>query len=1176
MRRFFNFMSSMKLTVILLSTFAIAIGVATFIESDFSTQTAQAEVYSANWFEILLGMLGLNLIFSMIKNSMFKVKKWNVFLFHFSFLVILLGASVTRFVGYEGSMHIREGETENRIISRESYVQAIIRSGEEKFDFQKPILLSELSKNDFTKFVDFNDAMMKVSLVEYYPNAVYEFVEDEKIGETYLDLMVSGGSKGKNIKLREGDFFETEDIVLNFGSEIRKEDRPNKEIVEISKVGDKLVMSNPIELKTLDMETKKTGVLNPLTSNELKRRKLYQSEKTSFVMKEVMNKVVKRVVSKKVKGAKNRKEDAIELSVEYKGEERRTVVFGSQGSIGYSKKVRFKDNVEVEVSYGSIVKELPFYLRLEDFKLDRYPGSMSPSAYSSDVKLIDVENKVNFDFKIYMNHILDYKNFRFFQSSYDRDEKGTILSVNKDPGTIPTYIGYLMLAIGMFAALFMPNGRFKKLVKQGRKYAKQRDSLVATLMVASFVMFSPGNLQAGEVDDNLKIVNSFDKGHAEKFGKLIIQDSAGRMKPLNTLNVEIVNKIRGGVVKGMTADQMVLGMMVRPGVWRDIDLIKIKHKGINELLGVDVNKKYIPFTKFLRSPLTFEGYKLEDAIATAIQKDPSDRNKFDKEVIKVDERFNISYMIFTGSVFKLYPKPNDIANKWYDTIGALESFNKEDSLKVRNAAVAYFMGIEKSLETNDWNYANKSIEKISEYQKKYGVDVYPSDTKIEAEIFYNKYNIFEKLMPYYLVMGLILLILSFMKILKPKLRLKMVINMSSLGLVVFFVMHTAGLITRWYISGHAPWSNGYESMIYIAWATVLAGLIFSRQSIITLASTGILAGVILFVAHLNWMDPQVTNLVPVLKSYWLSIHVSMITASYGFLALGALLGFISLILFAIINEGNNKRINLSILELNSINEMSLIIGLVLLSVGNFLGGVWANESWGRYWGWDPKETWALVSILLYAVVIHMRFIKSLYTPFNYALASVLVFSSIIMTYFGVNYYLAGMHSYAKGDPVPVPDFVPWTYFVIFVIAMIGYRNRKRFPSLSWVKQGVMARSSRPGYPSINGATKKELKKEVKKWKKMKIKSIICLLSEEEMNENYKVVDGDLVGYYEKQGFEVFNVRIEDYQKPPVNDNDLKMIEEQYNKMEKPVLVHCAAGQNRTGQVVKYLAKEKNS
>jgi cytochrome c-type biogenesis protein CcsB len=284
--------------------------------------------------------------------------------------------------------------------------------------------------------------------------------------------------------------------------------------------------------------------------------------------------------------------------------------------------------------------------------------------------------------------------------------------------------------------------------------------------------------------------------------------------------------------------------------------------------------------------------------------------------------------------------------------------------------------------------------------------------------------------------------LSFAKILYPKIKMNLIAKSSLALLALFFVAHTMGLALRWYISGHAPWSNGFESMTYIAWATVFAGFIFSKHSPITLAATSILAGLILFVAHLSWMNPQVTNLVPVLNSYWLSIHVSMITASYGFLALGALLGFITLLLFILRTEKNERHIALSIKELNAVSEMSLMIGLIMLTVGNFLGGVWANESWGRYWGWDPKETWALVTILVYAVVVHLRFIKSIYSEFNFSVISLMAFTSVLMTYFGVNYYLAGMHSYAKGDPVPIPDFVPVTYAIIAIIIALAFRNRK--------------------------------------------------------------------------------------------------------------------------------------
>jgi cytochrome c-type biogenesis protein CcsB len=262
-------------------------------------------------------------------------------------------------------------------------------------------------------------------------------------------------------------------------------------------------------------------------------------------------------------------------------------------------------------------------------------------------------------------------------------------------------------------------------------------------------------------------------------------------------------------------------------------------------------------------------------------------------------------------------------------------------------------------------------------------------------------------------------------------------------LLAGFAVHTFGLSLRWYISGHAPWSNGYESLLYISWATMLAGVFFSRRTATPLAATAVLAWMMLHTAHLSWMDPQLTNLVPVLKSYWLTIHVAVIASSYGFLGLASLLGFINLVLMGLQSRKNREKVEQTILSLSSIGEMTIIAGLGLLTIGTFLGGIWANESWGRYWAWDPKESWALITILVYAFIVHMRFmpgLKSLY-PFN--LAAVLAYASVIMTYFGVNYYLSGMHSYAKGDPVPVPAFVYYTLAIIALVAITAYARRRK-------------------------------------------------------------------------------------------------------------------------------------
>ena len=252
-----------------------------------------------------------------------------------------------------------------------------------------------------------------------------------------------------------------------------------------------------------------------------------------------------------------------------------------------------------------------------------------------------------------------------------------------------------------------------------------------------------------------------------------------------------------------------------------------------------------------------------------------------------------------------------------------------------------------------------------------------------------------------------------------------------------------GLISRWYISGHAPWSDGYESMIYVAWATMLFGLYFGKKSELTLASTTFVTSMILMIAHWSWMDPAIANLVPVLDSYWLMIHVAVIVGSYGPFTISMILGIVSLILMILVNKKNRELLNINVKELVLINEMSMTIGLVMLTIGNFLGGMWANESWGRYWGWDPKETWALISIIVYTAVLHLRIVPKLNNKWLFNLMSIISFGAILMTYFGVNFYLVGLHSYASGDKVITPDFVYYSIAFITILGLISYFANKK-------------------------------------------------------------------------------------------------------------------------------------
>ncbi|MFT7860572.1 MAG: cytochrome c biogenesis protein CcsA [Sulfurimonas sp.] len=1038
MKQVLSILGSMKTMAVLMLIFAFSIGYATIIENDFGTMTAKAEIYNAKWFEILLVFLALNLFLNIINYRMFSKKKLPIFIFHTAFFVILIGAAITRFVGFEGTMHIREGLTSNTILSSDLFFDVEAKADKNSVSSSQKVYLSKRSSNDLGANLQVEGKNVNVELVEYIPDAIESIVEDSN-GKPMLNLMITGGGQGKKVALAEGSYYDAGNFILDFASG----GNFNKPVIDIFVKDGKLYMDHKMKLSYFKMADRSKGELPANDNEEFHTRMLYSTDLGSFVLRKFLPKATKKIVSDPNAKAKMAGLDVLRFQVNSGEDSKEVLLYGRSGVEGVKEHV-VVNGIEVGLRYGAKEIPVPFSITLKDFQLQRYPGSMSPASYASEVQLVDKADGVDMPYRIYMNHVLDYKGYRFFQASYDRDEKGTVLSVNHDPGTLPTYIGYFLLALGMFWSLFSKHNRFAKLAAKAKKAAECQ---VAPAILATFLVLGFATSGKADVDPAIKTILSFDKEHADQFGKLIVQDSQGRMKPLDTLATEVLAKVHRSAKlqvgsESLTANQVIVGMMIRPDIYRDVKLIRTGDPKVNEIIGAAKDAKYASFSQFFHDPENMRGYKLAQVVDEASRKAPKNRNKLDKKALQVDEKVNVVYMVFTGSLIKIWPKPDDANNKWLATIDAIESLPPQYTFVIKTLAFDYFTALDRSTKTGEWEESTKALEHIAKFQKEYGAAVYPSENSVKAEIFYNHANIFERLYPLYLVMGFILLILSFIKIIKPRFKMNLVAKGSLYLLVLFFIAHTIGLGIRWYISGHAPWSNGYESMIYIGWATVLAGFIFSKRSPMTLASTSILTGLILFVAHLNWMNPQVTNLVPVLNSYWLSIHVSMITGSYGFLGLGALLGFITLLLFVFKTEANKEQISLSIKELNAINEMSLMIGLVTLTVGNFLGGVWANESWGRYWGWDPKETWALVTILVYAVVVHLRFIKPIYNQFNYSVISLLAFTSVLMTYFGVNYYLAGMHSYAKGDPVPIPDFVPVTYAIIFVVIALAFRNRK--------------------------------------------------------------------------------------------------------------------------------------
>ena len=1019
MNKFASFFFSMLFTGILLVIFAVSIAYATFIENDYGTVTAKILIYNATWFEILLALLSINLIGSLFKYDLINKRKWPVSLFHFSFVIIVIGAAITRYYGYEGTMHIREGESSDFILSESAYVTVKATEVNQTKTEETEVMFSPYTANNYTENIELNGKNIEVENLQYMPSAS-ETVVIDPMGEPVVSMLAVGEDRRRiDFIMRQGDVKQIGNKTIGFEAK-------NTDIHLTISEGNLMITGND-SITIAGMMQGEPEVIPPDSAVEINNQKAYTLGELNFAVKQFFLKGKTQLVYSPPAQNRMMLPDALQTKITVGGESKELVVFGTKGQEGipYSTMV---NGVKVTVTYGSKVIELPFSIYLEDFQLERYPGSNSPSSYASEVVLRD-ENMEK-PFRIYMNNILKYEGYRFFQSSYDTDEKGTILSVNHDAlGTTVTYIGYFIMTLGMILTLLVNKSRFKVLVRTSGKLRRERQKLFPAIVL--------GILFASTVSAQSPALNSLDDEHMDKFERLVVQSHQGRLEPVATLASEIMRKVaKKNEWDGLSPSEVYLDMMARPDVWKNIPVIKISNPELRSQLGV-TEGNYAAFNLIVL-PRNMGGYRLSSLVQAAYEKSSNERNKFDKEVINVDERVNILMNVFTGNFLTIFPIPGDANHKWV-SVNNLEDLGPEHTEFARETLGGYLA----SASRRDWATANKLLDDLQNYQEKFGAKVIPSDSKIKMEVLYQKWNIFNKLSKIFLLTGLILLILQLTTIFKPRFKIIRLKQIAFVFILVLFLIETFGLGVRWYISGHAPWSNGYESMLFISWATCMAGLIFAKRSEITLSMTTILAGLTLLVAGFSWMSPELTNLVPVLKSYWLIVHVAIITASYGFLGIGALLGMLNLVLMISRNKKNHFRVNFTIKELVHITQISLIIGLFMLTIGSFLGGVWANESWGRYWGWDPKETWALVTIIVYTFVGHMHRIPGFKGHFSLSTGALIAFGSVLMTYFGVNYYLSGLHSYAQGEPAPIPSGVYVAVVLIFILIIAAFFSEQK-------------------------------------------------------------------------------------------------------------------------------------
>lgn len=689
------------------------------------------------------------------------------------------------------------------------------------------------------------------------------------------------------------------------------------------------------------------------------------------------------------------------------------------------------NGLQFHLSYGAREEKLPFSLTLNDFIAEKYPGT--ENSYASFKSKVTVNGGgETFPYDIEMNHILNYQGYRLFQSSFHPDEQGTILSVNHDFwGTLITYIGYILLFGSLLAFMFVGKSRFRKLNQQLKDLQAKR---VAIVLVLCF-----GSLATAQTPMVVP-----DKAHAEKFGAMLIQDD-GRFKPVNTFSSELLRKLsKHDTYKGLTSDQVLLSMLLSPQAWYESDIIYVKkaNDSLHRFLGVPEGSKWVKPKDFFDAN---GQYKLAPLLKDIYNTNTP--NQFQKDFKEVDQRIGLLNRALQGDIFKVFPVPNDPNYKWIshldyvnDTLQITDPLYKQF---VKNALPAYLILLQQATGTGDYSKADKVLNNIKLQQEFYSAEVLPSPAKVQTELWYNRINIFEQLFQAYLYLGTVLFIVLLWHIFIPKQIFRKLTQIGIALLWLCFILHTVGLVVRWYLSGHAPFSDAYESMIYVGWSAIGVGLFFSRRSPLTVAATAFVTAMILMIAHWNWMDPAIGTLQPVLNSYWLMLHVAVIVGSYGPFALGMLLGVINLLLMIVTTPKNAHKINLIQQELTIVNELALTVGLVMLTIGNFLGGMWANESWGRYWGWDPKETWALISIMVYALVIHLRLIPHWRGRWAFNFMSIVAFGSILMTYFGVNFYLTGMHSYATGDKIITPAFVYYAVGIVLLLGLVSYlRVRK--------------------------------------------------------------------------------------------------------------------------------------
>lgn len=1039
MERFLRLIFSMKWVAVGLFVFLTSIGLATFIESMHGVQASKIVVYNAGWFTALLLYLSLAMMFNIYLYRMWQKEKIALLSFHVAFLIIMVGAAITRYRGFEGQLVAREGESVDYMYTAEPTLLVSIRDQQKTTveGFSKWLSDWKWINNRFSHKIQHGEKSVSIDYKDFISNAIDTFEFDSATEEAVLDVVVG---QMKSNYLEFGDQLLSGSLPISYAES-------TKDGVSFKLSEGKIFLKSVVPLRMLPMtrmmEARQTGMPIPdsayvnIPTDEwvpANIKTLYQSGSDQFVLKNVFYHAKKKL---KKAAIKNQGLDYLTVLVRCGNDQKTLRLKGGQNNIPEPEYISL-NGLYIQLEYGAVKRSIPFNVICDAFELKNYPGSDAPSSFESYIRIEDPKNNYSSKRHIFMNHVTDYAGYRFFQSSYELDnpstpenEEGTKLSVNHDAwGTNITYFGYLLMSIGMILSIFAPKSRFRGLNDALSKLKKK--SLTIVFLLLGFNSFAQ--------EDPSKIFHVITEEHAESLASLLVQDQSGRIMPMHTLSDQLLRKIYGSNhYKEYNAVQTVLSWHMYGRYWMKQPIILVP-SAVRARLNL---KKYCSLEELTTAD---NRYKFEKEYAAAHGKAEKFQDEFEKKLIKLTERFQVFQGAISWQFLTIIPKKNDKNNRWYVPMSM--EIQGEDTIS-NLVALKYFYSLVEASRNQDYTNANSLLGNLKLIQRTISKSIVPSESKVAYEIRYNKLSIFKTVYQGYISLGLLLLVLYIIGLFgSESMHRAKVLHFIKVVLIslsaLLFIYHGTGLGFRWFISGHAPWSNGYEAIVFIAWVTVLAGVLFMRKVEVAVSVALILASMMLFVSELNLLDPEISPLVPVLKSYWLMIHVAIITSSYAFLGLSFILGLLNLCFYLFQHPKRGAKLSNHIQQITAVNEMTMTVGIFMLTIGTFLGGVWANESWGRYWGWDPKETWALVSILVYAIILHLRFIPGMKSPFTFNLWSFWGYSAILFTYFGVNFMLVGLHSYAQGDGLgSFPSWLIYTIIFFLILSILSYLKYRK-------------------------------------------------------------------------------------------------------------------------------------